>query len=341
MKKMLWPAMMTGLVLVLSVTSCRKKDNCADVNPNCRYDLNALKKTDTNLLIKAGVSYIKPAMSNLTALAVDGADSIIVGSRTGIEIIGTNGTRLSRFTVGMPVSCLAAATGADEDFVPLNGPGWDGRFRTRLLGGDVFVGQKDHIEVYGQDGTRKAVWKSPDPKTELTSIAVSRQFVYAADCVNRIVWRFSIAGVLLGRVGAKDNDRRKNGFVVPSAFFDVAVSRDGSLLAANPGEHRIEHFTADGTFMASWGRASLEADGFCGCCNPSNFAIMPDGSFVTSEKHIVRVKIYDAAGGFKGIISGQEEWPKEAIGLDLAVDSRGRIFVLDPQADVVRVYTRK
>ena len=310
-------AVVTAVIVVcLRYQPGRVIDNC--ITPTeCRFDLSKLKKTDTNLLIKAGISYITTAMSNLTALAVDGSN-IIVGSRTGVEVLDAGGSRLVGFGVAAPVNCLAVAPG-----------------------GDILAGLKDHIEVYGQDGVKKAGWMSPDSKTDFTSIAVSSNFVYAADCVNRIIWRFTLSGELLGRIGEKDNGRRKNGFVVPSAFFDVAVAADGSLWVANPGEHRLEHFTADGKFLACWGKAALEADGFCGCCNPSNIAIAPDGSFVTSEKHIVRVKSYDATGAFNGIICGQEEWEKEAVGLDLAVDSKGRILVLDPQADVVRVYARK
>jgi hypothetical protein len=67
--------------------------------------------------------------------------------------------------------------------------------------------------------------------------------------------------------------------------------------------------------------------------------LAPDGSFVTSEKHLVRVKRYDAAGRFTGIISGQDEWGKDVVGLDLAVDSTGRILVLDPSSDSIRMYS--
>ena len=81
--------------------------------------------------------------------------------------------------------------------------------------------------------------------------------------------------------------------------------------------------------------------GFCGCCNPSNMALTPAGEFITSEKHIVRVKQYDAKGQLKGVISGQDDWTPNAVGLDLAVDSTGRILVLDPTADVIRVYIKR
>jgi hypothetical protein len=307
-----------AVATVLTIARNIPERKCADKNAECRYDIDALKRTDPRLLIQAGVQFVKPSISNLTALAVDGSDNILVGSKTAIEILDANGVRVGGFDVSGPVRCLAVSPR-----------------------GEIFVGFKDHVEVYSFDGKRKSAWESPDPETELTSIAVSSNYVFAADYVNRIVWRFSPSGKLLGRLGCKDGDKRKTGFVVPSAFFDVATAKDGSVWVVSPGQHRLEHFTADGEFLASWGEFGMKAGGFCGCCNPSNFALMPDGSFVTSEKHIVRVKIYDPDGNFRGIISGQEEWKKEAVGLDVAVDSKGRILVLDPQAGVVRVYAKK
>jgi len=274
-------------------------------------DVDALKKTDPCVLIQAGIQLVKPSISNLEAVAVDGNDIIYVGGKTAVEILDPNGGRMGGFDVDEPVRCLAV-----------------------LSGQKILVGMKDHVEVYSPDGKRKEVWTSPDPRAELTSIAVSSNYVFIADYVNRTVWRFSRSGKLLGQLGGSK-------FVVPSAFFDVAVAQDGSVWVANPGLHRLEHFSAEGRFIARWGGAGIDAGGFSGCCNPSHFALLPDGSFVTSEKHIVRVKISSPDGKLKGIISGQEDWRKDAAGLDLAVDSKGRILVLDPQAGVVRVYVTK
>lgn len=281
----------------------------------CRYDLHALRATGTNALARAGVRWIKPALSNLTALAVGPGDRIIVGSRDGVEILDAAGTRLTAFATAEPVRALAV--GAD---------------------GDVFAGFEQHVEVHAPDGQRKAVWVRPHAEAMITSIAVSPAAVFVADCQNRTVWRFTFDGAVAGRVGDKEPVRRPEGYVVPSAFFDVATAPDGSLWVANTGMHRLEHYDSEGRFLECWGRPSSEPDGFCGCCNPSHFALTPDGQFVTSEKHIVRVKRYDRAGRFIGVVSGPEEWSKQMVGLDLAVDSRGRILVLDPAADVVRVY---
>ena len=310
------------LALALAVAGicfrlAKPSQNCDPSNQDCQYDLAAIKKTDTNSLIRAHIQWIKPSLSNLTALAVDRTDRIIVGSMSAIEILDREGKPVFQIGVSEPVRCLAASPE-----------------------GDIFAGLDDHVEVFDSTGVRKAVWKSPDPKTMLTSIAVSSSQVFVADCANRIVWRFTRAGAVIGKIGKKDQDQRKEGFVVPSAFFDVAVAADDSLWVVNPGMHRLEHFTAEGQYLGSWGHFSMDATGFCGCCNPSNMALTPKGEFITSEKHIVRVKQYDTKGQLKGVISGQEDWPDKAVGLDLAVDSKGRILVLDPTADVIRVYVK-
>ena len=308
---------LVALVVVLGLTVWTflpVRDGGPCNTSECRYDLSTVKKKGADGPPRAGVSWLKPSLSNVTALAVGRHDEIYVGAMTCIEVLDPDGVHL---TIPMPAPVRALA---EKDT------------------GDIFVGLDNHVEIFSQDGIRKAVWKRPDPKTMITSIAVSSNFVFVADCQNRVVWRFSLSGEVLGRIGDKSPDRPE-GFVVPSAFFDVAVAADDSLWIVNPGMHRVEHFTSDGAYLTCWGAASLEPNGFCGCCNPSNLALAPDGSFITSEKHIVRVKRYDTAGRFLGIISGQEEWGSDVVGLDLAVDSKGRILVLDPSADAVRVYS--
>ena len=67
-------------------------------------------------------------------------------------------------------------------------------------------------------------------------------------------------------------------------------------------------------------------------------ALTPDGAFVTTEKGLPRLKRYTAAGEFDRVIAGPEAFSHKAVGLDVAVDSRGRVLVLDPGAGVVRVF---
>jgi len=220
--------------------------------------------------------------------------------------------------------------------------------------GKFYIGTKDHVEVYDGRGKRLASWKDPCDTSVLTSIAVSKNDVFVADAGNRIVLHYDTTGRLINRIGGKDKDRNIPGFIVPSPYFDLAVARDGLLRVTNPGCHRIEAYTFDGDLEFSWGRFSPGVEGFCGCCNPVNFAILDDESFVTCEKGLIRVKIYDPDGIFVGVVAGPEqlleggtaricEFPAQcqAGGFDVAVDARGRIFVLDTIRNIVRVYTRK
>jgi hypothetical protein len=62
---------------------------------------------------------------------------------------------------------------------------------------------------------------------------------------------------------------------------------------------------------------------------------------VTSEKGLPRVKVYGADGKFAGVVAGFETFSPEVVGLDLAVDSKGRVYVLDPASKTVRVYVQK
>jgi hypothetical protein len=82
-------------------------------------------------------------------------------------------------------------------------------------------------------------------------------------------------------------------------------------------------------------------------------AILPDGRFVTGEKGIPRVKIYGAEGKFECVVAGPEVLApnfaattetREDLKLkpvDLAVDSKSRIIVLDPNAGTVRIFEEK
>jgi hypothetical protein len=85
----------------------------------------------------------------------------------------------------------------------------------------------------------------------------------------------------------------------------------------------------------------MAMEGFCGCCNPSNFAMLNDSLFVTSEKGIERVKIYNADGSFHSIVATPDLFEEGTKGLDLAVDKQNRILVLDPVKLVVRVFEPK
>ncbi|HCU34175.1 MAG TPA: hypothetical protein DGT21_01650, partial [Armatimonadetes bacterium] len=123
--------------------------------------------------------------------------------------------------------------------------------------------------------------------------------------------------------------------------FDVAITREGALLVTNPGKHAVEMYSPEGTLVTSWGQTGQTIEGFCGCCNPTDIAVMADGRVVTSEKGLPRVKVYTAGGMLDAVVAVPDDFSTHAAGMDLAVDGAGHIWVLDPPEGVVKVFAPK
>jgi hypothetical protein len=206
--------------------------------------------------------------------------------------------------------------------------------------GKAYVAVGNHVEVYAE-GKDPVVWAAADPKSFITCIAVGESDVFVADANAPVVLRYDLAGKLLGRIGQEDAKRNIPGLVVPSPYFDVALTAGGSLWVVNPGRRRVESYTYDGDLVWWWGKSSPRIDGFCGCCNPTHLAILPDGSFVTSEKGLPRVKVYKTTGELDCVVAPPSVFKADDAGMDVAADSKGRVYVLDPAAGKVRVFERK
>jgi hypothetical protein len=202
--------------------------------------------------------------------------------------------------------------------------------------GSLYVGMRDHVERFGVDGNRQASFPPFPGQPVVTSLAVISNHVFVADAGNRIIHRLDGNGNETARIGEKTVDFP--GFLIPSPYFDVASSSDGTLWAVDPGRHKFIRYAVDGAILSTWEHASCGVEGFCGCCNPSHFALRRDGSFVTSEKGIVRIKVYRSDGVFAGVVAGPDQFKADVQGLDVAVDGNGRILVLDPAGEVIRVY---
>jgi hypothetical protein len=295
------------------------------------YDVAELAKIDPNLILYEELTEtISTRFEASKGIAIGSDGRIYVAGDKAIRIFTETGDSAGEIEVVDAPRCLVVAD--------------DSR---------IYVGMKDHVEVYDSRGKRVASWQGMGEDAVLTSIAVSENDVFVADAGNRIVVHYDATGKLINYIGKKDVERNILGFVIPSPYFDLAVGRDGLLRVVNPGRHRIEAYTFNGDLEFSWGKFSSSIEGFTGCCNPVNFAILGDGSFVTCEKGLVRVKIYDAEGAFVGVVAGPQqlvrggasrvcEFPAEcqAGGFDVAVDRTQRIFVLDTIKNVVRIFVK-
>jgi hypothetical protein len=209
--------------------------------------------------------------------------------------------------------------------------------------GFLYAGYSDHIKVFDfRSDWKHARWDVPSEKAFLTSIAVDEWYVYTADAGSRRIWRYNKEGGEPLEIGKKDWANGVRGFYVPSPFFDIAISRsDGSLWAVNPGYHALENYRPDGMPLSMWENSGFNIEGFSGCCNPAHFALLPDGGFVTAEKGLPRVKIHNVDGSLRCVVAAPDQFDDGVTGLDVALGENGRIYILDPSRNQVRVFEEK
>lgn len=203
--------------------------------------------------------------------------------------------------------------------------------------GSIYVGTADRVVSCGVGGTATpAVWDSLGENARITGLAADTNEVWVCDAGQRKVWRFDHVGCLLGQVPPA-NAPASRSFVVPSPNFAVATIGDGTFWVVNPGRLELQRYSADGKMLASWTKPGMTTPGLCSCCNPAYLALLPDGSLVTSEKKIARVKIYSADGTFRSVVATPTVLTGEE-GRPIAVDRQGRVLVLD--GDKIRVFVR-
>jgi hypothetical protein len=299
----------------------------AKANP-WAYDDSRFRRTDPKLIQYQETGRFKVGRQSPRCLASNKAGQLLIGGTNFVSRCTLDGAQLSEIQFREDVRCVKEA----DD-------------------GLVYVGLKERVEVYDANGQRRSAWETPSGKPYFTGLAVNDNELFVADAGNRVVLRYDRTGKLMGRIGAKDREKEILGFIVPSPFFDVEFGGDGLLRVTNPGRHRVELYTPKGDLEGFWGQPGAAIENFCGCCNPINLALLADGSVVTVEKGIPRVKIYSAEGVFESVVAGAESFVENAEacgpqdctvgGLDAATDLQGRVYVLDLVAANVCVFVRK
>ena len=284
------------------------------------YDMKSLRTGDSAAPAFTEQKHLKPALSEIHGIAADASGKIYIAGKDTIQVLD--------------------ATGKPESVFGINGTALCIHIRPD---GNLLLGMQDHIEIYSPDGKKITSWKSPGEEAVITSIAATFKEIFVADAGNKIVYRYDYNGNLINKIGQKDPAAGIPAFIIPSPYFDVALdpAEKDRIWIVNPGMHSLEKFDFEGKLVSSWGKASMDFTGFCCCCNPSNIALLPDGSFLTSEKAIPRVKIYSPKGEFVCMVTGPDTFTEGTKGLDLALGSGGEILVLDPERNQLRFFEKK
>jgi ligand-binding sensor domain-containing protein len=311
----------SAIVLLLALLAFMVKDfffTKPDNSNPYALDVDKIRNGDTAAKAFTETQQIKTTLEEINGLATDPNGDIYISGKDGVEIFDASGKAERKFNIQGTAQCISI----DEK-------------------GNLLLGIVDHIEVWNNTGKQLSTWKSFGSDAFITSIAAKGNDVFVADAGQKVVYRCDLKGNLINKIGLKDPATGVPGFIIPSQYFDLGISLNNSLWVVNPGRHSFEKYKFDGTLITSWSKASMAMDGFCGCCNPSNFAIIYDSLFVTSEKGIERVKVYNTDGAFRAVVATPDQFEAGTKGLDLAVDKNNRILLLDPVKKLVRIFEPK
>ena len=205
----------------------------------------------------------------------------------------------------------------------------------------IYVGLEKQILVFAANGDKIDEWTLTEENSFITSIATFEENIFVADAGMRKVIRFSPDGTIQNEFEGKNGGDVLHGFIIPSPYFDLDINQYGDLWVVNPGMHAFENYTYDGNLREYWENTSMMIDGFSGCCNPAHFAFLEDGSFVTSEKGLVRIKVHKPSGEFASVVAAPTRFKAEGEAPDIAIDDLGNIYALDFDKKIVRVFELK
>ncbi len=251
-------------------------------------------------------------MRVVTAIAPD--NTVYIGGGKIILCFLNTGKRSHRIHTQRKVTCLFADT------------------KTVAAGGGAAV------MIFSHDGRLRQTWQVKKDRVHLTAIVRHRGHTYVCDAGNRLAYRFDERGMMTHPIGRMANGRPR--FVVPSPYFDLIIWKE-RLIIVNPGRHHIETHDLNGNFMNRWGKTAVTLDGFSGCCNPCNIAILPNGNIVTAEKGITRLKEYDRKGKLLSIVASPSAFADPTSAPDIAAGPDARVYALDTRKRAVLIFKRK
>jgi hypothetical protein len=249
----------------------------------------------------------------LRAVALDAAGNWYLGGDGGVQRFDPRGVSQASWSTAQPVWSL----GVDPE-------------------GRVWAGEAGQIEIFDPAGERLDLWQQSAHFALVTALGFSGSDSFVADAGSRWIHRFDSERLLVNHIGDR---HRKGGFHIPNGVVDFAVDRDGTLVVANPGMHRVERYAANGESLGFFGQfGQNDPAGFPGCCNPTNVALGPAGEVIVSEKAGPRVKVYDPEGQLLSVVTATHDFAPECKNMDLVVTPAGEIGVVDPIDGVVVVF---
>ncbi len=208
--------------------------------------------------------------------------------------------------------------------------------------GHLYVADRgnDRIQKFSLDGTFVTAWGSEGAGegqfSQPAGIAIDEEgYVYVADHWGHRIQKFTSEGSFVtawGCVGEEEDQLyRPIGIAIHQGYlYSVEL-----LSSAYGWDYRIQKFTLDGTFVATWGsRGSADGELY----NPWGIAVSQDGYVYVAERY--RVQKFTSTGEFvatwgsEGTDAGQFGFTT-----DIAIDHQGNVYVADTGNDRIQELT--
>jgi predicted membrane-bound mannosyltransferase/sugar lactone lactonase YvrE len=195
------------------------------------------------------------------------------------------------------------------------------------LGADLLVGGAGSVE--GQFNSPRGLAIAPDGS------------LFVADSFNHRIQHLSADGSFTSAWGTQsDPANTENPGGSFSEPWGVAVSPDGRFVyVADTWNHRIQKFTANGTFVTVWGIFANDNQPMS-LYGPRDVVVAADGNVLVTDTGNKRIVVYDPSGNFISQIGGAGFEPgqfEEPVGL--AIDrAAGLLYVADTWNQRIQVF---
>ena len=159
----------------------------------------------------------------------------------------------------------------------------------------IYLLYPTRIDLYSTEGQKIDEWKACSDNSDYCAFTITKDYVFVTDVENKHIWQYDKQGQLMRFIKSPE------GFIIPSYSFDI-ININDTIYCSNSGRHKIESYTLDGEFIASFGVTGTQAGAFAGCCNPVYLERTCNGNILTSEKGNPRISCYGKDGKFRTIL---------------------------------------
>lgn len=172
---------------------------------------------------------------------------------------------------------------------------------------------------------------------------------YVTESINRVS-QISPDGSVVRRWGKEGSKAGEFDFVgsdpAAGAYGSIAVAPDSKVYVSDSDNHRVQVFTADGTFIRQFGSFGTAAGQFL---LPYDLSVDAKGNVYVLDDELTRLTKFGPDGAFHWTVDGTTDKELEGHGHDADIDSKGRIVIgndgtrrvvyLDPDGKVLDAFS--